>query len=313
MDAGEDKLNLLFVDDEKRILLPLKAMFRSNYNVFTTTDAKEALEIAKKENIHIFVSDHRMPEMTGTELLEKVREVSPKTVRILLTGYADLQSIMGAVNNSEVFRFIEKPWDDDKLKNTIAIAADLARELEYYEEDQFHDDSESIEKGESILLIDKTDEITEMLIELFENNFNILHAKDMDTAIDHLEKDENIEVVMVDVQANDDNITAFIHALKKNCPLIPIVVSTPEADADAIVRLINEGQIYRYLPKPIKKGMLKLSIEAACVRYKNYKKQRNLAFLAKQKVADPNINTNIVSKFMDKMNFLKKRIHQILH
>jgi serine/threonine-protein kinase len=79
--------------------------------------------------MHVIVSDQRMPGMTGVELLRQSRDISPRSVRILLTGYSDLASIVGSINDGEIYRFISKPWDNQELATTIGEAATIALEL----------------------------------------------------------------------------------------------------------------------------------------------------------------------------------------
>ena len=86
---------VLFLDDDERILKTLKALFRSRYDVLTTTEGQIALEYMKQGHVHVVVSDQRMPGMTGVEFLRKAKEISPNTIRILLTGYSDLTAIVG--------------------------------------------------------------------------------------------------------------------------------------------------------------------------------------------------------------------------
>ena len=86
-------------------------------------------EIMKRFNPHVVISDQRMPEMTGVEFLRQVKDFAPQTVRILLTGYSDLASIVGSINEGEVFRFISKPWDNAEIQKTIGEAAAIALEL----------------------------------------------------------------------------------------------------------------------------------------------------------------------------------------
>ena len=113
----------LFVDDEPGVLAALRRIFvDENYRIFTARSANEALEILEKEKIQLVVSDHRMPGMTGAELLRKVKDLHPETIRIMLTGYADVQSIMGAVNEGAVYKFITKPWNDEELRLTVSLA-----------------------------------------------------------------------------------------------------------------------------------------------------------------------------------------------
>jgi len=107
---------VLFVDDEPMILRSIERLFLdSPHRILTTDDVDEALEIVGREPVAVVVSDQRMPKMQGIELLEKIKAVSPDTIKILLTGYADLQTAIRAINSGEVYRFIQKPWDDSGL------------------------------------------------------------------------------------------------------------------------------------------------------------------------------------------------------
>jgi DNA-binding NtrC family response regulator len=89
-----DKANILLVDDEERVLRSLEMLFRNRFKVYTTTDGNEAVDICRRDRIHVVVSDQRMPAITGVEVLRRAREVSPNTMRLLLTGYSDLQAIV---------------------------------------------------------------------------------------------------------------------------------------------------------------------------------------------------------------------------
>src|SRR6185503_11976152 len=119
---------LLFVDDEQRVLNSMRIMFRRQFELFLASHGAEALDIVRDKDIDVIVADHRMPKMTGVEVLSKVRTMSPRTVRILLTGYADLDAVEGSIDDSEVFRFLTKPCAPQQLRETIELAAKLARE-----------------------------------------------------------------------------------------------------------------------------------------------------------------------------------------
>ena len=117
---------ILFVDDEKQILRSIERLFiGSNYRVLTTDDSDEAIEIVAAENVGVVFSDQCMPKMKGVELLSRIKTASPDTVKILMTGYADLATAVAAINTGEVFRFIMKPWDNASLTATAEEA--LAR------------------------------------------------------------------------------------------------------------------------------------------------------------------------------------------
>jgi response regulator RpfG family c-di-GMP phosphodiesterase len=107
---------LLFIDDEANILAALKRLFRPfGYHILTAESGTEALSLLKQETVDLVISDMRMPQMTGAELLEQVRINWPDVIRILLTGYADIGSTIAAINRGEIYRYISKPWDDNDI------------------------------------------------------------------------------------------------------------------------------------------------------------------------------------------------------
>ena len=120
---GQEPFTLLFVDDEEGVLHALRRIFMDeNYTILTANSGDKAVRILEEHQVHLLISDHRMPGMTGAELLKAVRERWPETIRIMLTGYADVNSIMGAVKEGAVYKFITKPWNDEDLRLTVALA-----------------------------------------------------------------------------------------------------------------------------------------------------------------------------------------------
>ncbi|MEA3361125.1 MAG: response regulator [Thermodesulfobacteriota bacterium] len=114
---------VIFVDDEKHILKSLERLFMDEpYEISTMNSPFEALEMMEKNEVAVVVSDQRMPEMEGTAFLGKVRKKWPNTVRMMLTGYADLEAAMAAINQGNVYRFISKPWDETELKLAVKNA-----------------------------------------------------------------------------------------------------------------------------------------------------------------------------------------------
>jgi len=114
------EVNVLILDDEEDILTSVKRLFlTAPFSVATTTDPQEAMAIIEKENIKLILSDHRMPKMSGVEFLKKARDQYPDILRILFTGFADFSAAEEAINVSEVYRFVSKPWDTKELKLTV--------------------------------------------------------------------------------------------------------------------------------------------------------------------------------------------------
>jgi DNA-binding NtrC family response regulator len=116
-DNSPDKGTIIIVDDEEMVLTSLKSFLNleSEYNVKTFTSAKGALEFLKKNDVNLVLSDYLMPEMDGISFLAKVRELRPDVTRIILTGYADKENAIKAINDVGLFQYIEKPWDNDDL------------------------------------------------------------------------------------------------------------------------------------------------------------------------------------------------------
>ncbi len=114
---------ILLVDDEINILKSLeRLLIEDDLDVLKARNGDEAIELLRKEEVAVLISDNQMPGMKGTELLSKVKQISPDVVKILLTGYADVETVMSAVNEGEVFRVLVKPWNDNVLKNAVEEA-----------------------------------------------------------------------------------------------------------------------------------------------------------------------------------------------
>ena len=125
---SEQKINLLYVDDEENNLLSFKATFRYKYNVMIALSADEALEIMAKKPVEIIITDQRMPNTTGVEFLEKVIVKYPDPIRILLTGFTELNAVIDAVNKGKIFHYLSKPWVEEELDETILKAFKVYRE-----------------------------------------------------------------------------------------------------------------------------------------------------------------------------------------
>ncbi|MBL7994677.1 hybrid sensor histidine kinase/response regulator [bacterium] len=127
VDAQKPMQDILVVDDEIDNLDLLKRTFRREYNVHTANSAQEALKLLERQEFAVIVSDQRMPEMTGVELLQKAREKYPYTIRILLTGYTDINALVDAINMGHVYRYVTKPWSREEIVMTVK------RAVEHYE------------------------------------------------------------------------------------------------------------------------------------------------------------------------------------
>lgn len=118
-----EEIKILCVDDEPNVLNALKRFFMDeDYIILTASSGEEGLQTLEKEDVQVVISDYRMPGMNGVEFLKKVRELRPHTVRLVLSGYADTASIVAAINEGQIYKFLPKPWNDDDLKVTVLNA-----------------------------------------------------------------------------------------------------------------------------------------------------------------------------------------------
>ena len=132
---AEKKISVLYVDDEENNLFSFKAVFRVKYQVYTAISGDEALKILGEKPIEIIITDQRMPNMTGVEFLERVIEKFPDPMRLLLTGYADMNAVVDAVNKGKIFHYLSKPWNEEELDITINRAYEAYLQKEKLKEE----------------------------------------------------------------------------------------------------------------------------------------------------------------------------------
>jgi DNA-binding NtrC family response regulator len=124
MSSNSTKRPILIVDDEPEMLHSLRNLLRHDYQVFTASSGPEGLKILETELIQLVMTDQRMPEMTGVELLKHVKNEHPGAIRIIFTGYADMKAVIAAINQGNVFRFVTKPWEPEELLAALREAGE---------------------------------------------------------------------------------------------------------------------------------------------------------------------------------------------
>jgi len=123
--ADKMKPRILYVDDEVKNLHTLKASLRRYFNVITVESVKKAYEVLKEIEICVILSDQRMPEITGVEFFTSIKESHPDPIRMLITGYSDIDVIKEAINSGQVYKYLEKPWELDNLIMNINQAVEV--------------------------------------------------------------------------------------------------------------------------------------------------------------------------------------------
>lgn len=285
----QDVKNVLFVDDEPSVVNSLRLLFRrvKSLHVYTTTNQQEAIKLVEQLRIHVVVSDMKMPGMSGAELLSEVKKRSPNTLRILLTGYAEMTNIIKSINKGEVYRFLEKPWINRDLKKKVLQAVDISETLwrknESWQTQTTNRTQSNNDNPQSLALKTETrvsgsPQISKETIPdqavlfighpesnvhlLLKQRFNmpIYHASNAQRALVRLLNYPEITTIIAhaDKQYRDLNryshfadIASLFKTLKSIFPMLVTLVITDERDSRIAISLVNEAQIFRYLSPPL--------------------------------------------------------------
>jgi len=274
----KDKKGLvLCVDDEPNILRSLHWLLHKDFDVMTAPSGLEGLEMLRKHDFDVIISDQRMPGMTGSEFLREACKLSPRAMRILLTGYSDMQAILRSINEGEVFRFVNKPWQNEDLTKTVAEAAAIAKTNPAPGASSLPD----LAKSRQILRIDGKHDMLDMVKDVVEPNTVLRHSNYLAQAVKTLSNDP-VDVIVCETRVGGRDATPLIKLLKQQRPDIVSIVLTVDSDVDAIIKLINQGQIYRFVPKPVKPGFMKLMLNSAL--HKHHELKANPSVVQRHKV-----------------------------
>ncbi len=354
---------VLFVDDEQRVLNSMRIMFRRRFDVYFASDGLSALEIVKKHDIDVVVADHRMPQMTGVEVLTAVRALSPRTVRILLTGYADLDAIEGSINEGEVFRFLTKPCAPAQLRATLDLAAGVAEKSQARPEaaidptEQLAHDILSEEPPE-LPLVSTSEPVNDFTRTMTEHELaqtDVIEHTELatvmpmpqpraepakpdvisDSGVIVFSVDENVidsmrqasrarfpvhvasnivqvveiltesrpGVLVTDITHDRNTIQVMTGRLKQILPELVTIIVSEHRDALDMIWLINHGQIFRFLRKPVSAGRCAVSIQAAL---QHHEALRVNPLLADRYAVDDAEDTGMLSGVFDTLKSVRR-------
>ena len=313
----EPKARLLFVDDEERVVNLLRTIFRADYEVHTATGGAQALEIIAAHPIDVIVSDQRMPTMLGIDLLKEVRRRSPGTMRILLTGYSDLAAIVGSVNDGEVYRFLNKPWDHDEIKLIIAEAVEAARATQHVAESAARPvaaPAAAAVAGElpELLLLDDSAVDRQAMARLFASDYRVHGAGTIQEALNVL-KARDIGVIVAEASVGGVDTGQLLRVIKQQYPAITTVMLTSSADADLVIKLINNAQIFRFATKPIRAGAFQLAVSAAMKEHQRFRANPVLVKRHRVAATDEPVNATFVASVVQSLSGLRARFARLVH
>ncbi len=292
---------IMFVDDEQRVLKSMRAMFRRDYDVHLANSGAQALEILAENKIDVVVSDQRMPLMTGVEVLTEIKQRSPGTLRILLTGYADLAAVEASINDAEVFRYLMKPCPADEIRGAVkeglALVADAADTpvlaVQPVSFEQKPGQAQTTETGKQARMeanpqSDAVDPpkakpvsaavgMVEVLVITGDSDLvsgvssacaghEIHQAPDVESGLELLRK-RNVGVLVTDMSRSEEDIRQLSQQVRAITPGVVIIVASDRSDANVLIQMINSGQVFRFLLKPLQTGQCKIWLRSAIQRF----------------------------------------------
>ncbi|MBC5765059.1 protein kinase domain-containing protein [Ramlibacter albus] len=294
---------LLLLDDEERILAALSALFRLKYDVITATDGHRALELVREQRPDVIISDQRMPRMLGVDFLRQAREVDPASVRILLTGYSDLAAIVGSINDGEVFRFVNKPWSNQEMKDTVAQAMEIAHATRSAAATRPPAQATlpatpQQRAGEAIVVAQPGRELFDLISQAFGSTRPVCHAADVAAVMQAVE-DEDVAVLLCDLDQMP-GADVMLKLLKQSHPRVQSVALAEQSDSEALISLINEAQILRFLNRPLRIGLLDRALRSALAVHGNLKSapvlEKRQAVAVKEETAATSIGRQILQR-----------------
>ena len=369
---------VLFVDDEQRVLNSMRIMFRRRFDLHFASDGHSALDIIREHDIDVVVADHRMPEMTGVEVLTAVRAFSPRTVRILLTGYADLDAIEGSINEGEVFRFLTKPCAPAQLRATLDLAVEVAEKShaglaanvaetsptspgdteaaadshpesaqeaptaeppapasEAVPQPSAHltrtitehelAETDVIDQAELAAVMPdsrqhveppKIEAVSSSGVLVFSVDENIIaciqqasgarfpvHVASNIVQVVKILKEHRPGVLVTDITHDRSTIQVMTGRLKQHLPELVTIIVSEHRDALDMIWLINHGQIFRFLHKPVSPGRCAVSIQAAL---QHHEALRINPLLADRHAVDRADDSGVLSGVFDTLKSVRR-------
>jgi DNA-binding NtrC family response regulator len=270
-----EKPEILLIDDEPLVLDSLKILFKRDYKVLTAESGEQGInELRKHPNIKVVISDQRMPGLLGHETLREIKKINPHSIRILLTGYSDLEAILNSVNSGEVFRYINKPWDSTRLTQVVQLGIQINEQLEKVSRDAAHKRAEleavanpTSQPSNALLFVDESVTAVQQIVNQFSAKYNAFGVSSTDDALRELSK-RPISVVVSNINFSEADPIDFLNAVSHEYPNTVTLIYTEQRDATLAIRAINELNVFRYLVKPTDDLRLIESIEVAMARNK---------------------------------------------
>lgn len=228
---NSERVRVLFVDDEEHNLKAFRATFRREMDVLLASSGAEALELLKKERVHVIISDQRMPGMTGSEFLAIAREQFPEAMRMLLTGYADMEAVIAAVNNGGIYAYATKPWDESDIRLRILQAFEI-HQLRDEKDRLLHQYQQVFDaSGDPIVLVDE--------------HCNVIEANDACAKLIGISKNELLSTLFSDHLEDPKGLVRSLKKARRGYEFLNVDLTIRKPNGDQIDCLMTANYLGR--------------------------------------------------------------------
>lgn len=260
---------VLCVDGEPALLRSMRWLFRGKYEVTVASRGMDAVALLGGDSFDVIICDQRMPDVSGVEVLGNARRLSPRTVRLLLTGDSDVGTLLGACMDGQAFRFIAKPWDNDILLATVDAAVGLARATQAPRRLAAANvrSTPCCDTGQVVLVFGGDVAEADRWREALQYPDQLLHTHDIAQAIEHLTR-RPVAVLITELQGKPAQQLDLVRAVRRHLPQVVVVGERPDHGRGKVDLLIREGHIHQCVARSASPAQLRSAMRSAIDRHR---------------------------------------------
>lgn len=301
---------LLLASGDARVQRALGVLWRG-HEVIACNDPAAAPALAKARDVDAVVCDQRVPPALGIDLLVEMRQLQPRALRMLLTDRPDARLLLDAVNEAEVFRVLDQPWDLAMARDSALAAARAARQAPLFGGSTLPDaEAERIRRETAVVVVDNDSVAQQRLRDLLQPHYKMHFANSLERALQFMEQHET-GCLVCSTAASRGELLSALKVLKQAHPHIATVVMDALGDLDQVIELINEAQVFRLLRRPFNPALCKPYVDAALARHWYIKQQPQSAWrVLPPESAPQHSQVQLAPALLNRLRGLPGRLHE---
>ena len=275
--ADATPFRVLTITAVARVQRALDVLWRE-HQIIACADAAAALDLAHRHDVDAVLCDQRVAATIGVDLLRDIRQLHPRALRMLLSDQPDARTLLEAVNEVEVFRFVAQPWDLEAMREAATAALRAARLAPPLLGTPLSDEEgERVRRQMAVVVIESDAVSQQRLRDLLQGHYKIHFAVSLDRALQFMEQHET-GVVMCSTASGRGELVAALKAIKQAHPHLASIAMDALTDLDRAIELVNEAQVFRLLRRPFNPALCRPFVDAALARYWDIKQHPQAAW-----------------------------------